>query len=171
VHIRDVLDTVAARHPDLLSRFGGHAMAAGLSLQRAALSRFTAAFDEVVAALVDPADLTPFVYSDGELAGNEMTLDLARLLSGAAPWGQAFPEPLFDGEFAIRQRRIVGADHLKLQLATADAHFPAIAFGAADAPWAAGVQRIRAVYRLAVNDYQGSESLQLVIEHAEALAT
>lgn len=171
VHIRDVLDTVAARHPGLLSRFGGHAMAAGLSLPRAALPAFTAAFDAVIAASVDPAALTPFIYTDGALAISEMTLELARLLGTAAPWGQAFPEPLFDGEFDVRQRRIVGTDHLKLQLGAGTQCFAAIAFGAAAAPWAANAKRIRAAYRLSVNEYQGSESLQLVIEHAEMLGS
>ena len=170
VHIRDVLDTVAATHPGLLSRFGGHAMAAGLSLPCADLARFSVAFDRVIAAQVDPAALTPFVYTDGELALGDMTLELARLLSTAAPWGQAFLEPLFDAEFEIRQRRVVGNDHLKLQLVFATTVFPAIAFNAAAAPWARAARRIRAAYRLSVNEYQGVESLQLVIAHAEALA-
>ncbi len=169
VHIRDVLDTVAATNPGLLSRFGGHAMAAGLSLSRAELARFTAAFDRVIAAHVDPAALTAHVYTDGELAAREMTLDLARLLSTAAPWGQAFPEPVFDGEFDIKQSRVVGTDHLRLQLGLGKAIFPAIAFGAAEAPWASGARRIRAAYRLSVNEYQGNESLQLVVEYAEAV--
>ncbi len=168
VHIRDVLDTVAARYPDLLSRFGGHAMAAGLSLSRAALTAFTAAFDAVIAEQVDPLALTPLVYTDGPLGEREMTLELARLLNTAAPWGQAFPEPLFDGEFEVSQRRLVGVDHLKLQLGLAGRSFAAIAFGAADAPWAEA-RRIRAAYRLSVNEYQGNETLQLVIEHAEGL--
>ncbi len=169
VHIRDVLDTVAARYPGLLSRFGGHAMAAGLSLPRAELARFSAAFEAVIAAQVDPAALTACVATDGELLPAEMTLELALLLSTAAPWGQAFPEPMFDAEFEIRQRRVVGADHLKLQLARGKLNFPAIAFNAAEAPWANEALHIRAAFRLSVNEYQGRESLQLVIEHAEAI--
>ncbi len=169
VHIRDVLDTVAARYPGLLSRFGGHAMAAGLALPRAELARFTAAFEQVIAAQVDPAALTAFIATDGDLLPTDMTLALARLLSTAAPWGQAFPEPLFDAEFEIQQRRVVGADHLKLQLGRGALNFPAIAFNAADAPWASEARQIRAAYRLSINEYQGRESLQLVIEHAESI--
>ncbi len=168
VHIRDVLDTVAAGSPGLLSRFGGHAMAAGLSLPEARFAEFSAAFDRVVAATVAPELLAQVLLTDGELDAREMTLELARLLSTAAPWGQAFPEPLFDGEFAIRQRRVVGSDHLKLDLECAGRVFQAIAFNAADAPWADTAARIRAAYRLSVNEWQGVERLQLVIEFAEA---
>lgn len=169
VHIRDVLDAVAARHPGLLSRFGGHAMAAGLSLRSDALPEFTSAFDRVVRDCADPAALTACVYTDGELAPPEMTLELARVLATAAPWGQAFPEPLFDGDFEIRQRRVVGEQHLRLLLGNAHGAYAAIAFGAADAPWAAHASRVHVAYRLSVNEYQGRESLQLVVEHAEAI--
>ncbi|HMM77163.1 MAG TPA: single-stranded-DNA-specific exonuclease RecJ [Gammaproteobacteria bacterium] len=168
VHIRDVLDSLAARHPDLLSRFGGHAMAAGLSLRRANFDRFAAAFDAAVAASAAPELLTQVLYTDGALEAADMTLELARLLASAAPWGQAFPEPLFDGEFEVRQRRVVGSDHLRLDLACGDSPFEAIAFNAAEAPWA-GAHAIRAAYRLAVNEWQGVERLQLVIEYAESI--
>jgi single-stranded-DNA-specific exonuclease len=169
VHIRDVLDTVAATCPGLLTRFGGHAMAAGLSLPTARLAEFSAAFDRVLAAQVDPVLFAPVVLSDGELATSDMTLELARLLAAAAPWGQAFPEPMFDGEFAIRQRRVVGSDHLRLDFERDGQVFQAIAFNAADAAWAAtSVRRVRAAYRLSVNEWQGSERLQLVIVHADA---
>lgn len=169
VHIRDVLDTIAATCPGLLTRFGGHAMAAGLSLPAARLAEFTAAFERVLAAQVDPALLAPVVLTDGELAAADMTLARARLLDAAAPWGQAFPEPLFDGEFTVRQRRVVGGEHLRLDLEREGQVFQAIAFRAADAPWAAPtVRRVRAAYRLAVNEWQGIERLQLVVTHAEA---
>ncbi|MCC7122446.1 MAG: single-stranded-DNA-specific exonuclease RecJ [Gammaproteobacteria bacterium] len=167
VHIRDVLDSIAARHPDLLARFGGHAMAAGLSLRTAELARFAAAFDAAVAASTAPELLTQVLYTDGELDAADMTLDLARLLAAAAPWGQAFPEPLFDGEFTVRQRRIVGNDHLRLDLACHGTTFQAIAFNAAEAAWA-DADTLRVAYRLAVNEWQGVERLQLVVEHAEA---
>lgn len=167
VHIRDVLDSIAARHPDLLARFGGHAMAAGLSLRTAELARFAAAFDAAVAASTAPELLTQVLYTDGELDAADMTLDLARLLAAAAPWGQAFPEPLFDGEFTVRQRRIVGNDHLRLDLACHGTTFQAIAFNAAEAAWA-DADTLRVAYRLVVNEWQGVERLQLVVEHAEA---
>ncbi len=169
VHIRDVLDAVAAANPGLLTRFGGHAMAAGLSLPRAAFERFSEAFEHTLRRLIDPTLLTPYLFTDGELAHTEMTLALADQLAQAAPWGQAFPEPLFDGEFEIRERRLVGNDHLRLKLAAGSGVWPAIAFGAADSAWAEHVGRIRAAYRLSVNRYQGIESLQLVVEYAEAL--
>ncbi len=168
VHIRDVLDSVAAREPDLLSRFGGHAMAAGLTLRAADYPRFAAAFDAAVAASVAPEVLMQVLYTDGALAAADMTLELARLLANAAPWGQAFPEPLFDGVFEVRQRRVVGENHLRLDLACGGGMFQAIAFNAAEAAWA-GANAIRAAYRLAVNDWQGNERLQLVIEYAEPM--
>jgi len=168
VHIRDVLDSVAAREPDLLSRFGGHAMAAGLSLRAADYPRFAAAFDAAVAASVAPEILMQVLYTDGALAAADMTLALARLLADAAPWGQAFPEPLFDGDFEVRRRRVVGSDHLRLDLACGGGVFQGIAFNAAEAAWA-DANAIRAAYRLAVNEWQGSEQLQLVIEYAEPI--
>jgi single-stranded-DNA-specific exonuclease len=168
VHIRDVLDGVATRHTGLLSRFGGHAMAAGLSLPVARYEEFAQAFDRAIAADVDPALLMQVLYTDGELAPADMTLELARLLAGAAPWGQAFPEPLFDGEFDIRQRRVVGNDHLRLDVVCGGNVFQAIAFNAAEAAWA-GATRVRLAYRLAVNEWQGVERLQLVVEHAESI--
>jgi len=168
VHIRDVLDAVATRHAGLLSRFGGHAMAAGLSLPVARYEEFAQAFDRAIAADVDPALLMQVLYTDGELAPTDMTLELARLLTGAAPWGQAFPEPLFDGEFEVRQRRVVGNDHLRLDVVCGGNAFQAIAFNAAEAAWA-GATRVRLAYRLAVNEWQGVERLQLVVEYAESI--
>ena len=126
--------------------------------------------------MVDPR--TPVLIGGGQLSrrvdrGEEplepvdLTLELARLLSSAAPWGQAFPEPLFDGEFAVTRRRIVGTDHLRLDLRYGGTPLEAIAFNAAEAQWA-DAATIRAAYRLSVNEWQGVERLQLVIEHAEA---
>ncbi|MBI2802716.1 MAG: single-stranded-DNA-specific exonuclease RecJ [Gammaproteobacteria bacterium] len=170
VHIRDLLDAIATEHPDLLSRFGGHAMAAGLSIRATNFERFRQVFEHAVATRVDPALLAPLLHTDGELAAEHMTLDLARRLLDAAPWGQAFPEPLFDGEFVIRELRLVGAAHLRLQLVAHGATFAAIAFNAIDAEWAVRGARARIVYRLAVNDYQAVASLQLVVEHGESVA-
>ena len=171
VHIRDLLDAIATEHPELLNRFGGHAMAAGLSIRATDFKRFRQVFEHTVATRVDPALLAPVLHTDGELVSEHMTLDLARQLLDAAPWGQAFPEPLFDGEFVIKELRLVGAAHLRLQLV--DAHgatFAAIAFNAIDADWAVRGARARIAYRLAVNDYQAVASLQLVVEHGESVA-
>ena len=171
VHIRDLLDAIATEHPELLNRFGGHAMAAGLSIRATDFNRFRQVFEHTVATRVDPVLLAPVLHTDGELVSEHMTLDLARQLLDAAPWGQAFPEPLFDGEFVIKEFRLVGAAHLRLQLV--DAHgatFAAIAFNAIDADWAVRGARARIAYRLAVNDYQAVASLQLVVEHGESVA-
>lgn len=185
LHIRDALDNIAAREPALLAKFGGHAMAAGLTLARANFDAFARAFDEEVGRWLSEDDLRGRIYTDGELAAGEFSLELAEALRGAGPWGQGFPEPLFDGCFDVLDRRIVGEKHLKLTLRCAGARVPqrpgtaesgragnsrpisAIAFHAAETP--SGWTRIRAAFRLDVNEYQGSRSLQLVLEHLEAV--
>ncbi len=163
LHIRDALDALATRHPELLSRFGGHAMAAGLSLRRDHLEAFGRAFDQEVRRHLSPADLHGEILSDGSLEAGQLSLEMAQLLRDAGPWGQGFPEPLFDGEFRVLSQRIVGERHLKLQLA-ADGGQPldAIAFGQ-DRPLSGG--RVRLAYRLDVNEYRGARSAQLVVEH------
>jgi single-stranded-DNA-specific exonuclease len=170
VHIRDLLDTLAASHPGLLSRFGGHAMAAGLSLPRAHLEAFRAAFEAVAKAHVDPALLAPEILTDGTLGSNEISLELAQVLQAGGPWGQAFPEPLFEGVFEIRSLRVVGEHHLRLALGLDGTEFEAMAFNASDAPWAHEGQRIRAAYRVALNHWRGREDLQLVVIHAQLSA-
>jgi single-stranded-DNA-specific exonuclease len=112
IHIRDVLDAVAARHPELISRFGGHAMAAGLSLELRNLGAFAAAFDEEVARWRDPGIPANRVETDGELTSEEIALETAQALREGGPWGQAFPEPCFDGVFAVKNARVVGEKHL-----------------------------------------------------------
>ncbi len=167
VHIRDVLDAVAARDPGLLDRFGGHAMAAGVTLQHAQLERFATAFASEVDRWLDPA-AQGFIDTDGELAPEEITLVTALELRAAGPWGQAFPEPAFDGEFELLDCRVVGERHLKLRvrpLASGEP-FDAIAFGyIEDAQADLTRGRARLAYRLDVNEYLGTRRLQLVIEH------
>jgi single-stranded-DNA-specific exonuclease len=169
LHIRDALDAIAARHPTLLNKFGGHAMAAGLSLAHEQYDTFRSAFAEEVGRLLSEDDLRGTLVSDGALNSDELTLELAELIRGAGPWGQGFPEPLFDGEFEIVGRRVVGDKHLKLTLRPAGGGqtLDAIAFGAAPEGDGPGWSRIRTAYRLDVNEYQGNRSLQLVIEHLE----
>ena len=168
VHVRDVLEAVATRHPDLVQRFGGHAMAAGLTLREADFADFSEVFAAEVARRIDVAEIAHVLLTDGELGAADFTLELARELAYAAPWGQGFPEPLFEGEFMVRGRRLVGAGHLKLTLEPAGTAIAvaAIAFNAAEAPWAEA-PRIRGAFRLQVNDYQGAETLQILVEHAE----
>jgi len=167
VHIRDALDSIAARNPGLIEKFGGHAMAAGMTLLEANLAQFRSAFAAEIAARADRETLTGVIHSDGELTGAELSLDTALALRAAGPWGQGFPEPLFDGEFQILDFRIVGGRHLKLQLRAADRPdaLEAILFGylggtAEPAQLQRGL-RIRLAYRLEVNEYQGVERAQL----------
>jgi single-stranded-DNA-specific exonuclease len=169
LHIRDVLDTVATRNPGLISRFGGHAMAAGLSLRTRDYPQFCAAFAAEVTALLTEDDLQARILTDGEVRAEELTLSTAQLLRELGPWGQGFPEPSFDGEFEILQQRMLGAKHLKLVLCPPGCRqqaLDAIAFNVDPALWATcNVARISAVYRLDVNEYRGQRSLQLVLEH------
>jgi len=169
VHIRDVLDTIAARNEGLISKFGGHAMAAGLSVERAHYDEFCSAFDLEVRRHLSVEDLRGTILSDGTLPSEDIGLTLARLLRGAGPWGQAFPEPVFDGEFEVMQSRIVGESHLKLTLRAADGTEPvdAIAFNALDY-WPSEAKVVRLAYRLDVNYFRGRETAQLIVEHAEA---
>lgn len=171
LHVRDVLATIAARQPDLLQRFGGHAMAAGLSLARHNLDEFRELFDRAVRAALDPADATRQILSDGALGAREMSLELARALREVMPWGQGCPEPRFDGEFDVLDRRVVGSVHLKLRLRQEPngGGFDAMMFNAPSALLASAADRIRIVYRLDINDYRGVESVQLLVDHLEPI--
>jgi single-stranded-DNA-specific exonuclease len=170
VHMRDVLEAVSTRHPGLVTKFGGHAMAAGLSLPADGFETFTAALNEEVARWIDADALRGVLHSDGELAPEDIDLPVAEQLRDAGPWGQAFPEPLFDGVFEVVSRRIVGERHLKLRLRVpGDARqLDAIAFNEDGAGLPTGDIRIRAAYRLDINDFRGERNAQLIIEHLEA---
>jgi single-stranded-DNA-specific exonuclease len=170
VNIRDALDSIAARHPGLIDKFGGHAMAAGMSLPEGNLAAFGAAFAAEIAARADHESLTGVIHSDGALTAAELSLDTARALRSAGPWGQGFPEPVFDGDFRIVDARIVGGKHLKMQLKAGDADpIEAIAFGylggAAEDPEVRSGAQIELAYRLEINDYRGSERMQLNCQH------
>lgn len=172
VHIRDVLDAVATRHPGLIEKFGGHAMAAGLTLPAATLEIFRAEFDAEVRRWMSVEDTIGVVHSDGVLQQEELTLDVARLLQQAGPWGQSFPEPLFDGCFEVRNVRILGERHLKLEVRAGGASCEAIAFrhfDHDDAPHVQPDSRVELAYRLDVNRFNGSERLQLVVEYLRVL--
>jgi len=165
LHIRDVLDAVAAANPGLLSKFGGHAMAAGLSLRLIDFERFSREFDREVRCRVDEDSLRGVVRSDGELGLEDLRLELAELLRAAGPWGQGFPEPLFDGYFVVVQKRVVAERHLKLLLRplAGEGLVDAIAFNQAERD--ADVETIHAAFRLDVNEFRGRRSLQLLIEY------
>ncbi|HEY6644014.1 single-stranded-DNA-specific exonuclease RecJ [Povalibacter sp.] len=173
VHIRDVLDAIANRHPGLIEKFGGHAMAAGLTLPAERLDDFRAAFDAEVSRWMTRDDATGVMHSDGDLAAGDLTLDVAHLLRESGPWGQAFPEPLFDGEFTVRTTRVLGERHLRMDVQReGGAVCEAIAFrhfDHDDAPQVAAGNRIEIAYRLDVNRYNGTERLQLVVEHLRVL--
>lgn len=170
IHIRDVLDAIAARQPDLISKFGGHAMAAGLTLERDKLEALTAAFDAEVKNWAQYASLADAVETDGELSTQDIAIETAEALRAGGPWGQAFPEPCFDGVFQIIRSRIVGSKHLKMSVEVPQQRrtFDAIAFNhiqdendAQQLP--TGPQHL--VYRLDINEYQGERRLQLLVEH------
>ena len=167
-HIRDALDAVAARHPGLISKFGGHAMAAGLSLPATNFGAFAAAFDAEVRRQLSDEDLTGRLLSDGQLSAEEFHLELARALRHAGPWGQHFPEPLFHGVFEVAQQRLVGERHLKLVVKTecGSRSLDAIAFNIDREQWPNPTVRwVELAYKLDVNEYRGQESVQLLVSH------
>ncbi len=159
-HLRDALDVVAKRAPGTIHRFGGHAFAAGLSLDEAALPRFTDAFETVAREQLTPAQLHRTLETDGALAPGELDIDLARLLARAV-WGQGFPAPVFDDVFAVTAQRVVGERHSRLSLARGAERFEAILFNEVE-PLPA---RIHAAYRPEINEWNGSQALRLVVEH------
>ncbi len=166
LHIRDALAAVDSRHPGILIRFGGHAMAAGLSLAPEGLDVFSRAFDQEVGRCLQGRSPEAEILSDGELTANELSEPTARMLRYAGPWGQGFSEPCFDGEFRIIQCRMVGKIHLKLLLDKGDGTvLDAIAFQWGDQPLPQG--RVRLAYRLDLNEYRGNETPQLLIDRLE----
>ncbi len=172
VHIRDVLDTVAARHPDIITKFGGHAMAAGLSLATDKYDQFVMAFNNVLKELVSPEDLQSEILSDGELSDQHLSLATAKSLRSSGPWGQGFPVPVFDGVFNVLDYRIVGEHHLKLtlQIAGSENSINAIAFNYSNYHWDNRAALVYAAYELDVNHFRGIESPQLLIRHLEVRA-
>lgn len=170
VHIRDVLDAIASRHPDLIDKFGGHAMAAGLSIQPANFEAFCAAFDEEVQRWMTHDDAIGVVRSDGELSSADFSIETARCLREAGPWGQNFPEPVFDGEFGVIESRVLGERHLKLKVKTGEGVCEALAFRYFDHDDAVPISandQVHLAYRLDVNEYQGVERVQLVVEQLQ----
>ncbi|WP_407351657.1 single-stranded-DNA-specific exonuclease RecJ [Luteimonas sp. R10] len=168
-HVRDALAALDAANPGLMDKFGGHAMAAGLGLDAGRFAAFEHAFCAHAAACLDASVLQAVLDSDGELLPHEFDRFHAEALRDGGPWGQGFPEPLFDGEFEVLDWRIVGERHLKLRLRSPDRREPlgAIQFGGADATGGEPPQRVRLAYRLAADDYRGGQAIQLIVEHRE----
>ncbi|MFT5420466.1 MAG: single-stranded-DNA-specific exonuclease [Candidatus Endobugula sp.] len=168
LHIRDVLDSIATQHPTILQKFGGHAMAAGLSLHKQHFDTFVTLFDQAVKDRLSEADFHESLLTDGDLSESEFTLQTAYTLQQAGPWGQQFPEPLFDGTFFVIQQRIVGEKHLKLVLAfdaQAQRTIDAIAFNIDLKQWPNNIaQQVRLIYQLDVNVFRGRETVQLMVK-------
>ena len=163
-HLRDALDLVAKRHPDLLKKFGGHAMAAGVTIDEATLPRFEAAFETVAREWLTPALLARTIETDGSLPAPHADLDTAQTLARQV-WGQGFPEPQLLDRFQVAQQRIVGEKHTKLLLSRDGQQFEAMLFFRAETL----PDTIEAVYRLDVNEYKGRRSVQLIIQHWESV--
>jgi single-stranded-DNA-specific exonuclease len=162
LHLRDCLDLVAKRSPGLIARFGGHAMAAGLTIAEADLQRFGDAFESAADELLPAEARLRIVETDGTLDHAHCTLQVARMLEGEI-WGQGFPQPVFCDTFAVESQRVVGERHLKLRLVKDGRRYEAMRFGALEPL----PERVRAAYRLAVNEFNGLSSVQLNVEHFE----
>jgi single-stranded-DNA-specific exonuclease len=169
LHIRDALALVDARHPDLLRAFGGHAMAAGLSLDAARLPEFEQALDDAVTTVLDGAELSETLWTDGSLAPGELALETSLALERAGPWGQRFPEPVFDDHFDVLEQRVVGGSHLKMVVERHGGGAPldAIAFNRLPDDLPPGGP-VRLLYRLGVNRWRGNETCQLMVEEIVA---
>ncbi|MEA3483530.1 MAG: single-stranded-DNA-specific exonuclease RecJ [Pseudomonadota bacterium] len=175
LHMRDALDFIDTQNPGLIIKFGGHAMAAGLTIKEQDFERFSRLFDEVVKKELDEAALKGVIMSDGELKPEEFSMHVAEQLRSGGPFGQAFPEPIFDGEFKVLHQKLVGEKHLKLMLEPLYKGHPAnvmidgIAFNVDLRRWPdASVKTVRLAYKLDVNEFRGNQSLQLMIDHIEA---
>ena len=166
LHIRDALDLIATRYPDLINTFGGHAMAAGLSIHADKFASFASIFDQTIKELVSEEQLDAILLSDGELKEGELSLDIAELLFRAGPWGQGFPEPIFDGVFTVNNHRIVGERHLKLSLTPTGGKrkLDAIAFNIDKYQWHEDLTQVHIAYQLGVNDFRGVRTVQLIVQ-------
>ncbi|CAE6886182.1 single-stranded-DNA-specific exonuclease RecJ [Vibrio sp. B1FLJ16] len=175
LHMRDALDFIDTQNPGLIIKFGGHAMAAGLTIKEQDFERFSRLFDQVVKKELDDAALKGVILSDGELKPEEFSMHVAEQLRAGGPFGQAFPEPVFDGEFKVLHQKLVGEKHLKLMLEPLFKGHPTnvmidgIAFNVDLRRWPdASVKTVRLAYKLDVNEFRGNQSLQLMIDHIEA---
>ncbi len=172
LHIRDALDMLAKRYPHLLSKFGGHAMAAGMTIKEADYLPFSKAFDEVVTALISEDDLQDYLLTDGELEAQDFSLSFADKIQQSGPWGQHFPEPVFEGEFDIIQQRIVGEKHLKLLLR--EPHegmlLDGIAFFIDLTLWPNKAEKAKVVFKVDINEFRGQKNLQLLVDYIEVVA-
>lgn len=171
LHMRDVLDIIDTQNPGMIAKFGGHAMAAGLTIDTKQLDAFSHAFDQAVRNELGEDELKGVLLTDGELEANEFNLDTAEMLRAGGPWGQQFPEPTFDGTFRLLHQKLVGGKHLKMMVEPlhGGSVIDAIAFNVDLKRWPdASVQQVELVYRLDINEFRGNRSVQLMIEHLAA---
>ena len=170
IHIRDILDLVDKKIPGSILKFGGHAMAAGLSLRESDFKLFEKTLNDVLESEIEKEVLTNVVLSDGILSASNFSLETAQELRDAGPWGQGFNAPLFDGEFTILQQRLVGEKHLKLVLSVDNKAVDAIAFNVDLKVWPnASLKKLHCVYRLDINEFRGKSSVQMLIEQMSAV--
>jgi len=171
LHIRDLLARIDALYPNLMHKFGGHAMAAGLSIKQSNLAKFSVALEEVTHQMTKGRDWSQTLLSDGELDANEFTLEFAEQIQHITPWGQTFPEPVFDGQFEVIDARIVGDTHAKLKLRPTNSSevYDAICFGYLNSNEELPHNQIRAAYKLDVNEFRGQQNLQLMVQYIEQL--
>jgi single-stranded-DNA-specific exonuclease len=171
VHIRDAIEAIATTNPGLVLKYGGHAMAAGLSIELERFDEFSILFANEIEERIKMSGFDSELYSDGELNAGDFTIELAEEFVRAGPWGQGFPEPRFDGVFKIMTSRIVGTKHLKLQLCPEDGKpsIDAIAFNTTDEHWPGGFEKVQTLYRLEINEYMGRRTPQLIVEHIEPI--
>jgi single-stranded-DNA-specific exonuclease len=167
VHIRDILDTIASQHPEMINRFGGHAMAAGLTISRNQFEAFQKTFDTEVRKYLSVEELQGIIYSDGPLSGEDFNLELAEQLKTISPWGHHFPEPIFDGKFELLDRRLLKEKHLKMQVRPIGGgpKLEVIAFNTVDTDWPPEVSQLTLAYKLEINRYRGATNLQLMAQY------
>ena len=171
LHIRDLLEDITRLYPGMIRTFGGHAMAAGLTINESQFDTFSKCYIEVLERHISLEDMHDECMTDGELSSNDLSLQLAFAIQAAGPWGQLFPEPVFEGQFKILDKHIVGGNHLKLRLQSDDSDkvLDAIAFNCTDEDWPPESEQILSTYRLGINDFRGNSQFQLFIEYIEPL--
>jgi single-stranded-DNA-specific exonuclease len=169
LHIRDLLEDITRLYPDLILTFGGHAMAAGLTIKESEFERFSKCFVNTLKDHISLDEMQDECLTDGELSSNDLSIQLAQFIQMAGPWGQHFPEPVFEGQFKVMDKSIVGENHLKLKLQIDGNNriFDAIAFNTTDEGWPLDMEEVFSTYRLGINEFRGNSQLQLFIEHIE----
>jgi len=171
LHIRDLLEHIDSQHPELIKKFGGHAMAAGLSIEASQFKQFQHLFEQYAGEWIAKEDLQGTLLSDGELSVSELTLPFAEILREAGPWGQNFAEPLFDDVFTLVQQRIVGEKHLKVVLQKSGKVFDGIAFNVDVTQWPNHkANQVHIAYKLDINEFRGKQTVQLLIEEIQVIA-